>query len=46
MEYLSSICDIVILISAFLLAIERIYSFFSDAGKGVKKKVDKVKKDE
>lgn len=46
MEYLSSICDIVILISAFLLAVERIYSFFSDAGKGVKKKVDKVKEDE
>lgn len=43
MNYLSSICDIVILISAFLLAVSRIYHFFSDAGKGVKKKVDKAK---
>lgn len=37
---LGAICDIIILVAAVLVAITNIYKFFSNSGKGIKKKVD------
>ena len=39
---LGMICDIIILLAAVLVAITNIYKFFSNSGKGIKKKVDEV----
>jgi hypothetical protein len=39
---ISTICDIIILIAAVLVAITNIYKFFTNSGKGIKKRVDQV----
>jgi hypothetical protein len=39
---LGAICDIIILVAAVCVAITNIYKFFSNSGKGIKKKVDDV----
>ena len=39
---ISTICDIIILIAAVLLAITNIWKFFTNSGKGIKKRVDQV----
>lgn len=39
---LEMICDIIILVAAVLVAITNIYKFFTNSGKGIKKKVDEV----
>lgn len=43
---LASICDVIILIGAVILATTRIIDFFKNTGKGVKKQVDKVKEEQ
>lgn len=43
---LAAFCDVIILIAAVLGAIAGIYNFFSKSGKGIKKKVDKVKEEQ
>ena len=43
---LAAFCDIIILIAAVLGAITGIYNFFSKSGKGIKRKVDKVKEEQ
>lgn len=40
---LGAICDIIILVAAVLVAITNIYKFFSNSGKGIKKKVEEAK---
>ena len=37
---LGAICDIIILVAAVLVAVTNIYKFFSNSGKGIKKKVE------
>ena len=39
---ISTICDIIILIAAVLLAIGNIWKFFANSGKGIKKRVDQA----
>ena len=39
---ISTICDIIILIAAVLLAITNIWKFFTNSGKGIKKRVDQA----
>lgn len=39
---ISTICDIIILIAAVLVAITNIYKFFTNSGKGIKKRVDEA----
>ena len=42
---LSSICDLIILVAAVLVAITQIYNFFSKSGKGIRNKVNQVRTD-
>lgn len=39
---ISIICDIIILIAAVLVSITNIYKFFTNSGKGIKKRVDEA----
>lgn len=39
---ISTICDIIILIAAVLVAITNIYKFFTNSGKGIKKRVNEA----
>ena len=39
---LGTICDVIILVAAVLMAITNIYKFFANSGKGIKKRVEEV----